>query len=176
MTRFGYLTPEVKVAVELRAENAKAKVQEGLKKFQYFAGLARTGNLDKPTLEAMNLPRCGNSELEKEQGPRRKRFVLDSKWEKIFLTYKIINFPTSGPNDTVIRAEVRKAFEFWSNVANIFVRPTQTEVEKADIEISFVRGAHNDGIQFDETEGVGRVIAHAWKPFNPETLRVMPLV
>jgi len=162
----------VKAAVDLRVDNAKVKVREGLKNFQYFAGIPRTGVLDQSTIEAMNRPRCGNSELEKESSPRRRRFVLDSKWEKVFLTYRIVNFPSSGPNRTFVQDVVRKAFAFWSDAANIHVQPTKSPVEKADIEISFVRGKHNDGIEFDVIGGVGRVVAHAWKPFNAESLRV----
>ena len=50
------------------------------------------------------------------------RYVLDSKWEKTFLTYRIVNYPQNGLSKAMVDKEVELAFQFWTNATNIHVK------------------------------------------------------
>ena len=54
--------------------------------------------------------------------------------------------------------EMELAFAAWSNVTDLVFRHVS---EKADINISFFRGQHGDGMPFD---GKDNVLGHAGKP------------
>jgi hypothetical protein len=64
LQEFGYLTTPIPTPAEVR---------NALLVFQDMAGLPNTGELDEPTLEEMQQPRCGNDDLSRA-AQRRKRF------------------------------------------------------------------------------------------------------
>ena len=55
LAKFGYLRGQ---------KTLGAAVQD----FQAFSGLKRTGDLDEETMETMKKPRCGNKDIEEEDG------------------------------------------------------------------------------------------------------------
>ena len=88
LTKFGYIKTEngSKPFVDVTTLN------DAVKKFQDFAGLEKTGNLDKETQELMQTPRCGVED-------KIANFVLHgSKWPKKDLTYHISQYPRSSLN------------------------------------------------------------------------------
>ncbi|VDL72643.1 unnamed protein product [Nippostrongylus brasiliensis] len=131
----------------------KAKV---FRKFQEFAGLKPTGELDVQTKQKMAEPRCGVTDV----------LAVTSggaafKWRKNRLTYSIENFSPDLPREDTKRA-IREAYDEWSAV-------TPLEFEEvpagsgADIKVRFGSGNHNDPWPFD---GKGGVLAHATMPEN----------
>ncbi|KAG7166174.1 Stromelysin-3-like [Homarus americanus] len=118
-----------------------------------LAGLEETGELDEPTVNMMNVPRCGVKDggggSSKNDHSRRKRYTLQgSRWRTRDLTYKINKYP-SGLAKTKV----------WGDVSTLTFK--QKTSGKVNIDISFERGKHGDGDAFD---GPGGVLAHAFFP------------
>ncbi len=116
---------------------------EVLKKFQHMAGLNESGVLDSETMKVMNMPRCGNKDMEVEMIPdeedgeensiRRKRYKLSqtgSRWRKRELTYTISRFSnrmTVAPDK--VERDVAQAFRLWESVTNLnFIRSKDRNV------------------------------------------------
>ncbi|WKY09599.1 hypothetical protein Q1695_002171 [Nippostrongylus brasiliensis] len=130
--------------------------RRAISKFQEFAGLKPTGELDVQTKQKMAEPRCGVTDV----------LAVTSggaafKWRKNRLTYSIENFSPDLPREDTKRA-IREAYDEWSAV-------TPLEFEEvpagsgADIKVRFGSGNHNDPWPFD---GKGGVLAHATMPEN----------
>ena len=130
-----------------------------ISKFQDFAGLKKTGYLNKETKDLMKTARCGVDD-------RVSNYVLEgSNWRQRassypLLTYKINSYPsTIALNKNEVDAEIRKAFDMWQVASALsFIEITSGS---ADIEIDFKRYDHGDGNPFD---GKGGVLAHAYFP------------
>jgi hypothetical protein len=137
--------------------------ERALKKFQAFYGLPVTGQLDNDTVHLATLPRCGNPDTPNRHfqvtaAPGLAAFVAQgNRWNKSNVTYGFSNF-TGDLTQQVIIANIRRAFQSWSNVCFL----TFTEVGgNPDIDIAFRTGDHNDGSPFD---GAGNVLAHGFYP------------
>ncbi|CAK9292975.1 unnamed protein product [Gordionus sp. m RMFG-2023] len=155
----------------------KTSVFQAIKLFQSFAGINITGFLDRDTIEAMSWRRCGvkdipddeedltnfNKDIRSTSYPkihrrRSKRYVLQgSKWRKHTLSFRVDNY-TSDMAKSVIDEQIKKALHVWMQHADINLYQTKG---KADITISFEKGNHGDGEDFD---GIGKVLAHAFFP------------
>lgn len=75
------------------------------------------------------------------------------------MTYRIFSYPSNGLSQKDVDAETSKAFQMWEEVSDMKFRKKSSG--SVDIEISFARGAHGDGIPFN---GPGGVLAHAYFP------------
>jgi len=150
LTQFGYIQttngarPYVDVIV----------LNKAVEDFQAFAGLEKTGRLDKETKELMKTPRCGKDD-------RIANFVLQgSNWQKKVLSYRIFSYPSArGLSRQDVDRETRKAFSMWQEASDL--RFEETNSRSADIEIRFEKYSHGDGNAFD---GPGGVLAHAFYP------------
>ena len=151
LTQFGYLPTSDAGA---KSFVAAANLFDAVEKFQSFAGLNPTGELDNETLELMKTPRCGKED-------RVADFVLHGRnWKKKILTYRILQYPSSGRlSKCDIDQETRKAFSMWEEASGL--KFEEKTFGSADIEIKFVRFDHGDGNSFD---GPGGVLAHAFYP------------
>eukprot|EP00092_Neocalanus_flemingeri_P049169 GFUD01056418.1.p1 GENE.GFUD01056418.1~~GFUD01056418.1.p1 ORF type:complete len:294 (+),score=70.45 GFUD01056418.1:109-990(+) len=152
LERYGYL--ELEDGDDIVATRSGQSVRRALLKFQAFAGLELTGEVDKVTRKKMNTPRCGVSDV-------IANFVLEgSKWQKQELTFSILNYPTTSrlSNKDVDRA-VEKAFSIWQKGSNLVFK--RNNFGTADIEISFGKYDHGDDQPFD---GQGGTLAHAFFP------------
>merc|ERR1711936_1118459 len=99
--------------------------EEAIKKFQSFASLEVTGEMDEKTEELMESPRCGMDD-------RVADFVLQgSRWNKKDLTYRISRYPTSRElTKTDVDKQTRQAFATWQEVSNLrFSEKTSGEVD-----------------------------------------------
>ena len=188
LKKFGYLqdprAPSDDAYASLRAAVRVPRATEGafddetvaaLRRFQQFARLPVTGELDEATQAKMTEPRCGFLDIPSGgptgAGPgiaartdglaagsvEPSSFTLvGCKWPTRNLTYRFQNF-TADLTEAQVRAAISSAFRLWSQSAPL----TFTEAASADIVIRFVAGNHADGNPFD---GPGGVLAHAYYP------------
>lgn len=162
LTVFGYFDSPVlddfgvrKTMAEMEPETLGTfdeQTEQALRAFQKFHSLPETGELDQPTLDLMQQPRCGF--------PDTAEYVLQgNKWTTNNLRYGFQNF-SSDLTQAQVRAALSAAFGYWSAVTVL----TFTEVpfaQNPEIRIRFVSGDHGDGSPFDGASGV---LAHAFYP------------
>jgi len=138
---------------------------EAVRLLQRFGGLPETGVVDGETEELMARPRCGVKDLNhqtRRDGNNTKRLgqyqLQGSKWHKKQLSWRVLQSSSKMTPKSVL-VEVRKAFAFWSQVADLeFVESSLGDV---DLEVSYATYSHGDGDPFD---GPGGTLAHAFYP------------
>ncbi|CAI4222771.1 unnamed protein product [Auanema sp. JU1783] len=156
---FGYIGPSNSLGSSPNGMNAdfgssSSWLKRAITKFQEFAGLQKTGELDDETKTKMAEPRCGVIDVAAVTSGGAA-----FKWRKTQLTYSIENFSPDLPREDVRRA-VREAYSLWSDVTPLEF----SEVSSGgDIKIRFGTNNHNDPWPFD---GKGGVLAHATMPEN----------
>uniref|UniRef100_A0A8C5G8A4 Collagenase 3-like n=1 Tax=Gouania willdenowi TaxID=441366 RepID=A0A8C5G8A4_GOUWI len=122
-------------------------------KMQEFFGLEVTGQLDSNTLEVMDRPRCGFTDV-----TRYSHFEGRPKWDKSIITYRVTDYTTDLSHrevDTVLA----KALKLYSDVTPLVFKKIDSGT--ADIMIKFKAAAHGDFSPFDGPQGV---LAHAFSP------------
>jgi len=149
-------------------------IEIAIKKFQKYAGLNITGQLDSETLKMMKMPRCGHPDVinSKNKNPfRKKRYALQgSKWSKSKLRFRIAKYPKySSMTRDSINEELKRAFDLWADAADVdfelvkepikndflnnlllFDQNTKINIDKkADIDVRFETGFHGDSEPFD---------------------------
>ncbi|XP_069495152.1 stromelysin-1-like [Ambystoma mexicanum] len=128
---------------------------EKIRQMQQFFGLQVTGKLDANTLDVMQQPRCGVSDV-----ARYSTFPGRPAWKKTALTYRILNYTPDMARADVDTA-IQRAFKVWSDVTPLTF--TRIYAGTADIQISFGAKAHGDFYPFDGPHGT---LAHAFAPGN----------
>jgi peptidoglycan hydrolase-like protein with peptidoglycan-binding domain len=148
-----------------------------LRRFQQFAGLPITGELDEATQAKMTEPRCGFPDIPSggatgagpgiSDGPGglsagsmnpASFTTIGCKWPSGNLTYHFQNF-TADLTEAQARNAIKAAFKLWSQAAPLSF--TESTSSTADIIIRFVAGDHGDGNPFDGPSGV---LAHGYYP------------
>lgn len=133
---------------------------EAVRRFQQFAGLPATGEVDDATADKMNEPRCANLDLT----GLAEFSTSGRRWAGPNLRYAFQNFTTDVPSGDIALA-VEQAFAMWAAYTPLrFSRVTLAA--GPEIIIRFVTGDHGDGFPFD---GPGNVLAHAFFPSVPPT-------
>lgn len=136
--------------------------ESAIRRFQEFAGLEVTGEVDAETRRKMNMPRCGVKDVS-----GLAEFVTGvGKWNTNNLTYSFQNYTGDIPTGT-IRWAIDQAFALWSAETPLRFRRV-ADGTGGHIVIRFVAGNHGDGAPFD---GAGGVLAHAFFPSNPDPIR-----
>lgn len=183
LKRYGYLASEARAAVErfgtttlpMGAEDDPAVVElrratevtagtfddataNAVRRFQAFAGLPVTGEVDEATAAKMSEPRCGVPDA-----PGLAEYSTSGrKWATNNLRYGFQNFTPDLSNTDAMLA-VEQAFALWA--AYTPLRFSRVDVASGpEIIIRFVAGDHGDGSPFD---GAGGVLAHAFYPSIP---------
>ncbi|KHJ43948.1 peptidoglycan binding domain protein, partial [Trichuris suis] len=144
----------------------KEALSRALRRFQHDAGLNPDGILNLETFRMMLQPRCGNPSF--SSVGRRKRFVPHgAKWLKRTLTWKL-----DDPHNllgkyekSIVRTTLHRAFNDWSSASKRALRFSEHENGdgKANFNIFFARGDHNDSLPFDGRAGI---VAHGFYPTN----------
>ncbi|XP_002934977.4 matrix metalloproteinase-18 [Xenopus tropicalis] len=122
---------------------------------QNFFDLDIKGRLDEETIDKMQKPKCGFSDV-----AEFSFFSVKLVWQNKNLTYKILNYTTTMAKNEVDWA-IQKAFKIWSDVTLFTFTRIYDNV--SNIEISFVSRDHNDHHPFDGPSGI---LAHAFAPKN----------
>lgn len=160
LQQFGYVGPAaaIRPGGGLAADfgDVKQTFKAAVRKFQEFAGLNPTGELDIRTKKKMAEPRCGVFDVQAITSGREAAF----KWRKNRLTYSILSFSSDLPRSNINKA-IRKAFDTWSAVTPLEFVEVPSHDDSADIKIKFASGSHGDPWPFD---GRGGVLAHATMP------------
>ena len=102
LLKFGYLSDSSSVKT-----SSLQSIDNAVARFQTFAGLEQTGELDADTIEFMSKKRCGVkdfgtsgvNDVERNNNlaiqTRHKRFALQgSRWKRRNLTYRVTKYPT----------------------------------------------------------------------------------
>ncbi|TKS77530.1 Matrix metalloproteinase-9 [Collichthys lucidus] len=148
LNKFGYMDTTKRSGFQSMVSTAKA-----LKAMQKQMGLEETGELDKPTIEAMKRPRCGVPDV-----GNYKTFDGDLKWDHHDVTYRITRY-TPDMDISLIDDAFARAFKVWSDVTPLTF--TRLFDGVADIMISFGKADHGDPYPFDGKNGL---LAHAYPP------------
>lgn len=135
---------------------------DALKRFQEYAGLEVTGEVNEETRALMNTKRCGLPDI---SGPAEAVTGV-GKWATNNLTYSFQNY-TDDLADSTVRWAIDQAFGLWSAETPLRFRRV-ADGTGGDITIRFVSGDHGDGSPFG---GRGGVLAHAFYPNNPNPIR-----
>jgi len=150
LAKFGYLS------------SSHHGMDQAVTKFQVFAGLKETGELDKETMEHMKMKRCGMKDpVDGNINSRHKRYALQgSRWGTRNITYRVAKYPTTTrlTKDDVDRT-LQEAFSIWEKHTNLKFKKKQSG--DVLIKISFERNDHGDDDPFD---GFGGTLAHAFFP------------
>lgn len=167
LDRLGYL-PKGRLLTAGSLSIFTSDVVSAVRKYQRFFGLPASGVVDEATRQMMEMPRCGNTDLDdgEEAHPAGVASFVASggKWSTNAITYRFVR----GTQDLIGDAEfslVRQAFAVWAAVTPL----TFSEVSgaaPADLLISWESADHGDGSSFD---GPGHTLAHAFfpPPINP---------
>ncbi|NXL93359.1 MMP7 protein, partial [Alectura lathami] len=134
-------------------KNTVISLEDRIKEMQKFFHLTVTGKLNTETTTIMQQPRCGIPDV-----ADYKTFPGRPRWNKKYLTYKIVNYTPDLPREYVDDA-IRRALMVWSDVTPLQFK--RVPWGHADIVIRFARREHGDGYPFD---GRGSTLAHAFAP------------
>ncbi len=135
------------------------QMQQAVRLYQGANGLPDTGEVDAPTLELMQQPRCGVPDHPVVTAAGVATFVAQgNRWPGPTVTYSHENFSPDLTPDAM-RTAMRGAFARWSAVVPLnFAEAT---AGGGEIRVAFGRGDHGCGFPFD---GTGRVLAHCFYP------------
>jgi len=167
LLRYGYLSRSADSQT-----SSLQSIDNAVSRFQAFAGLKQTGELDEETMKLMSMRRCGVKDIDDGNDfrenitdiptfSRNKRYALQgSRWKTRTLTYKVTKYPSKkGLSRNNVDQTMKRAFEVWSKATNLkFERKFSGDVH---IEIRFERRSHGDDDPFD---GEGGTLAHAFFP------------
>jgi peptidoglycan hydrolase-like protein with peptidoglycan-binding domain len=171
LKRWGYLLEDYE------SERLDEPTQRGLIKFQSFYGLEKSGTVDKPTVDKLEVPRCDSPDL---VGPRLElesftaadlaasftsRCLCPTNQP---LTYTInrhklpsaTRSPTLHADLDLVKGEFVKAFAIWAAAVPLQFVPAQDD-PTATFKISWEVGNHGDGVGNAFT-GTSQTIAHAF--------------
>ncbi|KAI1303219.1 Matrix metalloproteinase-14 [Halotydeus destructor] len=157
LSSFGYMKQD---------NSSTSRMKDPILSFQKFMGLNATGTLDLKTMQTMNMPRCGMSDIRTAKKPIWRRFkrynVQGSTWPKTDLTWRVIQFsrrPELKGKEAEIDELLDRAFNVWGDQTPLrFKRSSSGPI---DIMIKFASDDHGDKHPFD---GPGLSLAHAFYP------------
>ncbi|KAF7635263.1 ZnMc domain-containing protein [Meloidogyne graminicola] len=150
---------EHRTADQLLEDFTLESLKSAITKFQEFAGLPSTGELDNKTIKKMKKPRCGMQDVEMIRGKGSSR-TTTLMWRKRKLIYRLEHTTNDLPTYMQKKA-LQMAFNAWSQYIPLDFEESKSNYGNVDIRIRFARKGHGDPWSFD---GRGGVLAHATFP------------
>ena len=175
MKHYGYLLPQKDDASKDGDASEKgaastaildADLKAGLKKFQGYYGLQRTGKLDGPTKALITRGRCGAPDATTTKTGQLEANVAVA-WGTKNLKYHLGNPSTDLPRE-LCWAAVRRAFDTWE-AANVGLEFTPTN-NPSEANIAIHWGSADDPDLGPEGM-IGGTLAHADFPFGASVLK-----
>jgi hypothetical protein len=156
LTRFGYLSDVV------APNTLDETTSEAVKTYQKVNGLKPDGKLNRSTLAAMQMPRCGTPDTgivrRVLQGSPAEFVLIGCSYNETAFTYKFVN-GTADIAGTQERNAIQNALNTWQAA---LCGVTFTEAAgNTHFEYGWFSDSHGDGFPFD---GSGNVLAHAFYP------------
>lgn len=145
---YGYLPERATSSV---AKNGK-KLVEAAKTFQRVAGVDQSGELDRRTLKAMEMPRCGVPDFVRRDGPAK---WPARDWAANPIKYGFERF-LPGITNAVQRELFAKAVEDWNVAVGLPLAREARKSERVDVVVSTGAGKR------DNFDGPGRTLAWAY--------------
>ncbi len=145
---YGYLPGKATGSV---AANGK-KLTEAVKTFQRVAGAEASGDLDRRTLKAMELPRCGVPDFVRRDGPAK---WAARDWASNPIKYGFERF-LSGLPQSEQRDQFAIAVQDWNEAVGLPLAREARKSERVDVVISTGAGKR------DNFDGPGRTLAWAY--------------
>ncbi|KAL3099499.1 hypothetical protein niasHS_002954 [Heterodera schachtii] len=139
---------------ELVGELTLDSIRSAVRKFQEFAGLPTTGDLDNQTKQKMAKPRCGIQDV---QMLTSGSYVM--KWRKRRVTFQLMQSTNDIP-ERMQKQAIQMAFDTWSKIVPLDFSEA-SRYDTPDVKVLFARRNHGDPWPFD---GRGGVLAHATFP------------
>ncbi|PRQ53771.1 putative interstitial collagenase [Rosa chinensis] len=168
---FGYLN--YKNYIHSDDDDFDELLEEAVKTYQLNFHLKSTGTLDDKTISQMMMPRCGVPDI--VNGTTSMRSTQKHRHGSIHTTVHY-SFPNGKPKwpsskyhlsyaffpgtPSQATGAIAQAFATWARSTHFKFSQAQN-YQNADVKISFHRGNHGDGRNFD---GPGGVLAHAFYP------------
>ncbi|AAN04364.1 matrix metalloproteinase [Heliothis zea nudivirus] len=160
----GYLQ-DFMVGAHLRLTDGKLSLEEpamqpvvgALERFQSYANIPITGDMDPHTKTKMNTKRCAMPDISPK---RAKRYTLHDTWKNP-ITWSVLANSSNIENINVIRTDVDRMLKRWKREAPALEFVEVAPGSKSTITLGFYHGDHGDGTRFD---GNGWFLAHAFYP------------
>ncbi|HEY0459466.1 MAG TPA: matrixin family metalloprotease [Pyrinomonadaceae bacterium] len=148
-------------AKRFSAIEEKKNLVNAIKRFQTFSGLPATGRANKPTIQEIEEPRCGNSSITLAESVLFD--ALPPRWHTSNITYGFSRITLQLPQQDVRRA-IEFAFRIWRQAFTDF-RFTEVPLAQAPmINFTFIAGAHGDHQNFSGQDGI---LGHSFPPNSP---------
>uniref|UniRef100_A0A914MN26 Peptidase metallopeptidase domain-containing protein n=1 Tax=Meloidogyne incognita TaxID=6306 RepID=A0A914MN26_MELIC len=168
LNQFGYIEEQEgrardeeqghRTADQMLEDFSLESLKSAISKFQEFAGLPSTGELDNRTRKKMKKPRCGMQDVEMVRGGRGGTGTT-LMWRKKRLTYRLEHATNDLPT-YLQRKSLKMAFDAWSEHIPLDFEENNG-YGNVDIRVRFAKRNHGDPWSFD---GRGGVLAHATFP------------
>uniref|UniRef100_A0A1I8BEZ7 ZnMc domain-containing protein n=1 Tax=Meloidogyne hapla TaxID=6305 RepID=A0A1I8BEZ7_MELHA len=167
LNQFGYIEEQKgaydekqghRTADEMLEDFSLESLKSAISKFQEFAGLPSTGELDNRTRKKMKKPRCGMQDVEMVRGRGGTGTTL--MWRKRRLTYRLEHATNDLPT-YMQKKSLQMAFDAWSEHIPLDFEEANNGYGNVDIRVRFAKRNHGDPWSFD---GKGGVLAHATFP------------
>lgn len=159
----GYLQAFDKNIGQIQSQKS---IQDAIRRFQAYANLKVTGEMDTETKTYMKLPRCGMPDITQHSSVKRKRRFTKqgTHWRNTTITWALENNNDDGIPFQTVRDVMQKSFKKWHDVSPLtFIELVNKPKNTAQIRVLFTRGTHGDPYPFD---GRGGTLAHAFYPHN----------
>lgn len=153
LRKLGYLSEAVP-----HDDKFDAPTQEALMGFQKFMGIQASGLLDGATVEALEMPRCGNPDL-LSYSASIKSAPCSYHGQLRSISYGFQNATADMAGDQE-REAVARAFATWRQHISVdFIEIPLAANPR--LVLGWASGDHGDGAAFD---GAGSILAHAFYP------------
>jgi hypothetical protein len=161
LARYGYLSrarSDAPISLDAPSGTFDDATRAALEDFQRFHHLETTGELDDPSLEVMQAPRCGVP----DHG-QNDFLPFGSKWPTNFITFALRDTATAVFSDGQVHDAVVEAFRLWSQHCHLDIQRVGPE-ENPQVTFGFEDDSHQSCVTPAGTGFPGNEVGHGWSP------------